>query len=192
MYWIFIKKKKKEKKTVLRCSIDIVPQEVSVQLIARHTQARDKDNSRDRSRLPSSSVPRKARKKNRVSFYRAISSPRDGDRPACRPAKRGPEAEEQLCVARARRREPSQRNQEKENFGRRKVNPMEQRRRTTHRERRKRRRRRRRKRRKSRRIDSCGWPWFIQTLFISRIRPGKDARFLGTFSLSGPLGVLEI
>lgn len=24
-----------------------------------------------------------------------------------------------------------------------------------------------------------GCPWFIQTLFISRIRPGKDARFLG-------------
>lgn len=54
---------------------------------------------------------------------------------------------------------------------------MEQRQRTTHRE-------RRRRRRKSRRIDSCGWPWFIQTLFISRIRPGKDARFLGTFSRS--------
>lgn len=73
-------------------------------------QTQDKDNSRDRSRLPSSSVPRKARKKTgcpsiaQSHLLEMATGPPVGQR-------RGAPTEEQLCVA---RREPSQRNQEKE------------------------------------------------------------------------------
>ncbi|XP_012350675.1 uncharacterized protein LOC105737390 isoform X1 [Apis florea] len=76
-------------------------------------QTQDKDNSRDRSRLPSSSVPRKARKKTgcpsiaRSHLLEMATGPPVDQR-------RGAPTEEQLCVARARREEPSQRNQEKE------------------------------------------------------------------------------
>lgn len=109
MSCIFIKRT-----TILRCSIDIARRKYlfnSSQNAQLH-RAQDKDNSRDRSRLPSSSVPRKAREKTgcpsiaRSHLLEMATGPPVGQR-------RGAPTEEQLCVARARR-EPSQRNQEKE------------------------------------------------------------------------------
>lgn len=107
MSCIFIKRT-----TILRCSIDIARRKYlfnSSQNAQLH-RAQDKDNSRDRSQLPSSSVPRKARKKTgcpsiaRSHLLEMATGPAVGQR-------RGAPTEEQLCVA---RREPSQRNQEKE------------------------------------------------------------------------------